>query len=629
MNFLLIFSLAIIFIVFLTSLGFFVLNVIKLKEYNKISSLLGLSIFIFFTNIFYFFFNFSIGIISIIFILLFFFSFYFNLKNSNDEFFIVNKSNFLLSVPVISFLLLLALIYGEQFYIFRGNYWDYFYYIKQALLISDNNFKNLTLNSHGLEESVKGVLYDKFNYEAPSVSLVLSFFLKLKFFSVFELAYVFTIILLSLISISFNFIFFKINKVNYYLIPVVFTLSFWCLYIFEIQALRHLCSLGLFISSIGLLCEFNVNFNKKKTKYFLILTFLQSSIFLIYSEFFLFNALFLFIYFFLLIFKKKISLLNYKIILIILFFFLIFSLPGYKSNLLPIINNIKSFKDLSGLDFWGYYGAFILGKNNLISNSDFVENLKHQIHFNNLGSYNLLIYIINSHFLNNYNLILINIIPSFFGFYFLTDGSGGISFAILIVVFCVYLITKFLKNLYFIFRYSNNFHLILISLFVTWLVCSFILIINNSYWGLIKLYFYFFIFFLLTTFFIYKKEKRNFYLAPNLFLIALLAIFPLYKYSQNNSGIGRNDSFPSILNSSMKKDFNWFIDRNELKSCHNIIVEIKLNKENVVKAYYAKLILVHDKLDYNYYFDEKKLLNNFYDCSIIISNSNFLLIKNE
>ena len=181
MNFLLIFSLAIIFIVFLTSLGFFVLNVIKLKEYNKISSLLGLSIFIFFTNIFYFFFNFSIGIISIIFILLFFFSFYFNLKNSNDEFFIVNKSNFLLSVPVISFLLLLALIYGEQFYIFRGNYWDYFYYIKQALLISDNNFKNLTLNSHGLEESVTGVLDDNFNYEAPSVSLVLSFFLIAKF----------------------------------------------------------------------------------------------------------------------------------------------------------------------------------------------------------------------------------------------------------------------------------------------------------------------------------------------------------------------------------------------------------------------------------------------------------------
>jgi hypothetical protein len=153
------------------------------------------------------------------------------------------------------------------------------------------------------------------------------------------------------------------------------------------------------------------------------------------------------------------------------------------------------------------------------------------------------------------------------------------------------------------------------------------LIFNNSYWGLIKLYFYFFIFFLLTTFFIYKKEKRNFYLAPNLLLIALLAIFPLYKYSQYNSGIGRSDSFPSILNSSMKKDFNWFIDRNELKSCHNIIVDSKLNKENIVKAYYAKLILVYDKLNYNYSFDDKKFLNNTYDCSIIISNSNFLFIK--
>ena len=73
MNFLIIFSLAIIFIVFLTSLGFFFLNAIKLEEYNKISSLLGLSIFIFFSNIFYFFLNFSISVISIIFFFIIYF----------------------------------------------------------------------------------------------------------------------------------------------------------------------------------------------------------------------------------------------------------------------------------------------------------------------------------------------------------------------------------------------------------------------------------------------------------------------------------------------------------------------------------------------------------------------------
>jgi hypothetical protein len=310
-----------------------------------------------------------------------------------------------------------------------------------------------------------------------------------------------------------------------------------------------------------------------------------------------------------------------------LFFFVILSFPGYKSNLLPIINNIKNFKDLSGLDFWGYYGAFILGKNNLVNNSDFVENLKYHIQSNNFGSYNLFKYIIQSHFLNNYNLILINIIPSFFGFYFLTEGSGGLLFASLIVTMSIYVITKFSKNLYFIFKHSHNFHLILISLLITWLACSIILLLNNSYWGLIKLYFYFFIFFLLTTFFNYKKEKTIFYLSPNLLLIFLLTLFPFYKYSQYNSGIGRNDSFPSILNSSLKRDFHWFIDRNEIKSCHNIVVQSKLNKENIVKTYYIKLILTHDTINYNYYFDEKKLLNNSYDCRITISNSNFLLSK--
>ena len=627
MNFFLLFALAMLFIVFITSLGFFFLNLIKSKEYDKISSLLGLSIFIFFSNIFYFFIYFSIDTITVIFIFLFFVSFYFNLKGSYKRFYSVNISNIFLSIPILFFFLFLASIYGEQFYIFRGNYWDYFYYIKQALLISDNNFKNLPLHSYDLSEGITAVLSDKFNYEAPSISIILSFFLKLKFFSVFELTYIFTTILLSLISISFNFIFFKINKVNYYFIPIVFTLSFWCLYIFEIQALRHLCSLGLFISSIGLLYDFNVNFNKRKIKYFLILIFIESSIFLIYSEFFLFNALFLLIYFFLLIFKKEISLWNYKIILIILFFFLIFSFPGYKSNLLPIINNIKNFKGLSSLDFWGYYGAFIIGKNNLVNSSDFVENLKYQIHFNNLGSYNLFFYIIKFHFLNNYNLILVNIIPSFFGLYFLTAGSGGLLFAFLIIALSVYLIIKFLKNLYFIFKYSNNFNLILISLFVTWVSCSVILLINSSYWGLIKLYFYFFIFFLITTFFIFEKNKRNFYLSPNLLLIFLLMLFPFYKYSQYNSGIGRKDSFPSILNSSLKNDFNWFIDRNKIKSCNNTLIESKLNKENVVKVYYVKLILAHDKLNYNYYFDKQKSLNNFYDCSITVSDSYFVVSK--
>jgi hypothetical protein len=333
----------------------------------------------------------------------------------------------------------------------------------------------------------------------------------------------------------------------------------------------------------------------------------------------------LLIYFFLLILKKQILYFNYNTILIILLFIFL-SFPGYSSNLLPLISDIKNFKGLSGLDFWGYYGAFILGKNNLVSNSDFIENLKYQINSNNLSSYNLLLYVIKIHFLNNYNFILLNIIPSFFGLYFLTTGSGGLLFALLFAALSIYLIIKFLKNLYFIYNYSNNFNLILISLFITWTCSSVILFVFNNFWGLIKLYFYFFIFFLLTTFFSFKKDNK-FYLSPNFLLIFLLMLFPIYKYSQYNNGIGRQDSFPSVLNTSLKKDFNWFIDRNEIKSCDNIIIVSKLNKENIVKVYYAKLILFHDKINYKYFFDEKKLFNDFYDCSIVVSNTNFIVSK--
>jgi len=63
------------------------------------------------------------------------------------------------------------------------------------------------------------------------------------------------------------------------------------------------------------------------------------------------------------------------------------------------------------------------------------------------------------------------------------------------------------------------------------------------------------------------------------------------------------------------------------KTCNSSIQINKLNKENVVKTYYIKLILTHDMINHNYYFGEKKLLNNTYDCRITISNTNFLLSK--
>ena len=200
LSFLFLFIISIFYLIFITTLGFYLLRIFfvnKEKNFFEISSIVGLCLFINLSSILYFFLNLSINQIIIFYILLFIF---FLLKNLKNEKFLFIKSiinTLILTLPVILIFILLALFYGEQFYIFRGNYWDYFYYIKKALVISNNNFddlekfnnltyylsqKNNFINGSGVET----VLNDKLNYFRPAISLLLSFFLKLKFVNVFS-----------------------------------------------------------------------------------------------------------------------------------------------------------------------------------------------------------------------------------------------------------------------------------------------------------------------------------------------------------------------------------------------------------------------------------------------------------
>ena len=54
----------------------------------------------------------------------------------------------------------------------------------------------------------------------------------------------------------------------------------------------------------------------------------------------------------------------------------------------------------------------------------------------------------------------------------------------------------------------------------------------------------------------------------------MLIIFPIYKYSIFNYGIGRLDSFPSIMHPEMKKNFNWQLKISKSLNCPNIIIDI-------------------------------------------------------
>ena len=67
-----------------------------------------------------------------------------------------------------------------------------------------------------------------------------------------------------------------------------------------------------------------------------------------------------------------------------------------------------------------------------------------------------------------------------------------------------------------------------------------------------------------------KKKKGD--LKINYLIIFLLILFPIYKYSSFNNGIGKIDSFPSIMHPIMKTSFEWKLEDKDKKKCSYIDV---------------------------------------------------------
>jgi hypothetical protein len=123
----------------------------KIINYNiLLLPVSGFAFVVIITNFLYFFLNLDIDIILFILLfLLLFFLFLFYKQKILKDFFIIYLKLF----PIILIFLSFILIQGEQFYIFRGNYWDNANYISQALLIKEYNFSeilNIKLESQNL-----------------------------------------------------------------------------------------------------------------------------------------------------------------------------------------------------------------------------------------------------------------------------------------------------------------------------------------------------------------------------------------------------------------------------------------------------------------------------------------------
>ena len=82
----------------------------------------------------------------------------------------------------------------------------------------------------------------------------------------------------------------------------------------------------------------------------------------------------------------------------------------------------------------------------------------------------------------------------------------------------------------------------------------------------------------------------------------LIAVFPFYFFSGIEHGIGRENSFPSIISKDMKKNFNWQIPSNKINQCKNIFID----GENKHQLKYITTNLMYKNIEF---FVENKKKN--------------------
>jgi hypothetical protein len=288
--------------------------------------------------------------------------------------------------------------------------------------------------------------------------------------------------------------------------------------------------------------------------------------------------------------------------------FLILTLPNYKSTYIFLFEQSKDglFKNNN---WWGYFGSFILGRENPVMNPDFVNLMKTYLE-NSTNIKSILIWLNDNLILFDYKFYQLNILPSVLGFYFLTDikilGGSTLLNILILIPLSIYLIFIILKNIKFILSLKDDFSTLIKSSFLIILGFFIILINNFQIWSIIKLYFYFSIFYFLFIILFLEYENKYLKFRINYPILVLIIIFPLYKFSNFNNGILRYDSFPSIMNVDSKKTVNWHFDVKKFEKCKYIELDFNKSKIDNFKKLYLSINLKYN----DFIFIDNNMLEN-------------------
>ena len=102
-------------------------------------------------------------------------------------------------------------------------------------------------------------------------------------------------------------------------------------------------------------------------------------------------------------------------------------------------------------------------------------------------------------------------------------------------------------------------------------------------------------------------------------MLIMIIIFPIYKYSSFNNGIGKYDSFPSIIDTKYKKNINWNLDKKKLSQCDIIY---SLEKDYFVNRYIEIKTIYNNKTFQNKASFSK---NNKKRCNVSIIDKGFIV----
>ena len=262
----------------------------------------------------------------------------------------------------------------------------------------------------------------------------------------------------------------------------------------------------------------------------------------------------------------------------------------------------------------GIFWCFYFRKENLVSDKEFVKLIKNYIIEKNF--FQTFIFIFKSHLNEGYKFFYLNIVPSIFGLYYISVDTIKSNldwfYLFFIILLNFYLIKIFVENFFYFLKDKK-----IIIYFFIFIFFSIFLLIKGNIWALIKFYTFIspYIFLIITINFKSKNFIKKIKL--NIIVIFLIIVFPFYKFSSNNQGIGKIDAFPSIIHPSMKTEFDWNLNDKKLKECDYIDVQV----DDYFKKSYLILKLINFSIESN-------ILNNLYfdqinKCYITVKNNRF------